>query len=99
MGYGSMPRQARIDAPGALHHIAVRGIERKPIFKDEKDYNSFLYRMGHIIEESSTACVAWTLMTNHIHLLLRTCLRPISTVMRRLLTGYAAILTLPEGCI
>ncbi len=89
MGYGSMPRQARIDAPGALHHIAVRGIERKPIFKDEEDYDSFLDRMGHILEESSTACFAWALMTNHIHLLLRAGLSPISTVMRRLLTGYA----------
>jgi len=29
-----MPRKARIDAPGALHHIIIRGIERKAIFKD-----------------------------------------------------------------
>jgi len=27
-----MPRKARIDAPGALHHIIVRGIERRKIF-------------------------------------------------------------------
>ena len=27
-----MPRKARIDAPGALHHIIVRGIDRKKIF-------------------------------------------------------------------
>jgi len=33
-----MPRKARIDAPGALHHIVIRGIERKPIFKDSLDY-------------------------------------------------------------
>jgi hypothetical protein len=32
-----MPRQARIDAPGALHHVIIRGIERKAIFKDAKD--------------------------------------------------------------
>ena len=24
-----MPRQSRIDAPGALHHVIIRGIERK----------------------------------------------------------------------
>mgnify|MGYP006301167861 CR=1 FL=1 len=29
-----MPRQARIDAPGALHHIIARGIAKKPIFID-----------------------------------------------------------------
>ena len=42
-----MPRKARIDAAGALHHIAIRGIERKPIFKDGKDYRGFLDHMGH----------------------------------------------------
>jgi len=32
-----MPRKARIDAPGALHHIIVRGIERRKIFYDDND--------------------------------------------------------------
>jgi len=40
-----MPRQARIDAPGALHHIIIRGIERKKIFKDDVDRNTFLERL------------------------------------------------------
>ena len=66
-----MPRKAQIDAPGALHHIAIRGIERKAIFKDKQDYHSFLDRMGNLLNESSTAGFAWALMTNHIHLLLR----------------------------
>jgi hypothetical protein len=30
-----MPRKARIDAPGAVHHIILRGIERRRIFKDD----------------------------------------------------------------
>jgi hypothetical protein len=37
-----MPRRSRIDAPGALHHIIVRGIERKSIFKDNADRDNFL---------------------------------------------------------
>jgi len=32
-----MPRQSRIDAPGALHHVIFRGIERKAIFKYDAD--------------------------------------------------------------
>ena len=84
-----MPRKARIDAPGALHHIVIRGIERKPIFKDSQDYQNFIERLANILSESSTPCFAWVLMTNHAHLLLRTGLTSISTVMRRLLTGYA----------
>lgn len=84
-----MPRKARIDAPGALHHIIIRGIERNPIFQDAEDYVNFLTRLGTILHETSTICYAWALIPNHVHLLLRTGTIPISTVMRRLLTGYA----------
>jgi REP element-mobilizing transposase RayT len=84
-----MPRKARIDAPGALHHIIVRGIEKKPIFRDKLDRDNILQRLDTILEESRTPCYAWALMPNHLHLLLKTGLKPISTVMRQLLTGHA----------
>ncbi len=84
-----MPRKARIDAPGALHHIIIRGIERKKIFHDNADKSDFLVRLGQILPESATSCYAWALLPNHTHLLLRTGTTPIATVMRRLLTGYA----------
>jgi putative transposase len=84
-----MPRKARIDAPGALHHIIVRGIEKKAIFKDSIDYRNFIDRFGRILLESRTPCFAWALMSNHAHLLLKTGMAPLATVMRRLLTGYA----------
>ncbi len=84
-----MPRQARIDAPDALHHIMVRGIERREIFRDNKDKDDFAERLGDIIKATSTSCYAWSLLSNHVHLLLRTGRHPIATVMRRLLTGYA----------
>ena len=84
-----MPRKARIDAPGALHHIIIRGIERRNIFRDSTDYQNFLKRLGSILSDSETPCYAWALMPNHAHLLLRTGYASISIVMRRLLTGYA----------
>jgi hypothetical protein len=37
-----MPRKARIDAAGALHHIIIRGIERRKIFWDNEDRDSFV---------------------------------------------------------
>jgi REP element-mobilizing transposase RayT len=82
-----MPRKARIDAPGALHHIIVRGIERRKIFKDDTDRINFLDRLGKVLSETGTTCFAWALIPNHFHLLLRTGACPLSTVMRRLLTG------------
>ena len=84
-----MPRKARIDAPGALHHIIVRGIERRRIFSDDKDRDNFVDRLGDIVTETQTFCFSWALIPNHAHLLLRTGKTSLSTVMRRLLTGYA----------
>ena len=84
-----MPRKARIDAPGALHHIIVRGIERRRIFSDDQDRDNFIELLGDIGTDTETFCFGWALMPNHAHLLLRTGQTPISTVMRRLLTGYA----------
>lgn len=84
-----MPRKARIDARGALHHIIGRGIDCTAIFQDDTDYDNFLLRFGRLLIESSTPCLAWALMRNHAHMLLRTGRVSISTLMRRLLTGYA----------
>lgn len=84
-----MPRRARIDAPGALHHIIGRGIERRSIFREDFDRKDFVKRLGTILTETQTPCYAWALMPNHFHLLLHTGNVPISSVMRRLLTGYA----------
>ena len=84
-----MPRKARIDAPGALHHIICRGIAKTKIFIDAKDRYSFLKRLGIILTDTNTPCYAWALMPSHFHVLLRTGIVPISKVMRRLLTGYA----------
>jgi hypothetical protein len=46
-----MARKSRIGAPGALHHIIVRGIERWAIFVDAQDYQNFLERSGHFLKD------------------------------------------------
>ena len=84
-----MPRQARIDAPGALHHIIIRGIERTAIFRDDNDRENFLDRLSKLLADSQTPCYAWALVSTHAHLLLRTGSHAIASTMRRLLTGYA----------
>ncbi|MBI4766981.1 MAG: transposase [Deltaproteobacteria bacterium] len=84
-----MPRRSRIDTTGALHHIMVRGIEKGTIFRNDSDRDEFLRRFGKILQDTKTPCYAWALIPNHFHLLLRTGNMPISTIMGRLLTGYA----------
>ena len=61
-----MPRKARIDAPAALHHIIIRGIERKAIFKDKTDRVNFFNRLSRIISETETGCHSWVLRASHL---------------------------------
>ena len=84
-----MPRTARLDIPGLLHHVIVRGIERRPIFADNYDRQTFCHRFSGLLAETETSCLAWSLLPNHFHLLLRPEKAPLSHFMRRLLTGYA----------
>jgi len=84
-----MARGPRLDAPGTLHHIMVRGIERRRIFESERDRQDFLDRLGKVVKEGQASCFAWVLIPNHAHILLRTGSVPLPKIMRRLLTGYA----------
>lgn len=84
-----MPRQARLDAPGTLHHVIVRGIEKRKIVDDTTDRKDFVSRMGQIATDTDTAIYAWSLMSNHAHILLKSSSFGLSSYMRRLLTGYA----------
>jgi REP element-mobilizing transposase RayT len=83
-----MPRLARLDVPGILHHIIIRGIERRKIFRDNKDRDNFIDRLSDLLPATQTACYAWAFIPNHAHFLFRSSGK-ISTPMRRLLTGYA----------
>ena len=84
-----MPRHARIDAPGAVHHLMVRGITRGAIFYDNVDRDRFIDRSERVFTEGRCPCYAFTLLPNHVHLLLKTGVTPVADLMRRLLTGYA----------
>ncbi|EFK06307.1 conserved hypothetical protein [delta proteobacterium NaphS2] len=84
-----MPRIARIDTPGLLHHVMIRGIERRKIFKDDMDREDFIERLSILLPETRTQCYAWSFLSNHAHFLLRSGPGGIAFLMRRLLTGYA----------
>ncbi|OGW59541.1 MAG: hypothetical protein A2V83_03035 [Nitrospirae bacterium RBG_16_64_22] len=84
-----MPRQARLDVPGALHHIMVRGINKTVLFEDKRDKARFLERLGGNVTEGKCSIYAWVLMDNHAHLLFKSGQDGISAVMRKLLTWYA----------
>ena len=84
-----MPRQPRLDAPGALHHVMVRGLERRTIFCAAADRTDFVTRVAGLAGQGALTVCAWALLRNHAHLLVRTGTRPLARSMRSLLTGYA----------
>ena len=79
-----------MDSPGTLHHVIIRGIEKKPIVKNDTDRADFVDRMGKLAPESKSPIYAWALMTNHAHILMRSGPKGLPAFMRRLLTGYAS---------
>jgi putative transposase len=73
-----MPRQPRLDTPGALHHVMGRGIDGSKILGDRKDCVDFLDRLKDLCEREALSIYAWALMGNHFHLLVRTGKLPLS---------------------
>jgi len=65
-----------------------RGIERRKIFLNTKDRNDFIARLQQLADDKSMTVYAWALLENHFHLLCKTKNRPLSSSMRKLLTGY-----------
>lgn len=84
-----MPRQPRLDAPGLLQHVIVRGAQRAKIFMDRQDYEHFLTRLEKVVLAAQVRCYAWALLPDHFHLLLRNGNVRLAKVMQSLMTGYA----------
>jgi len=84
-----MPRAARLYSPGTLHHLIIRGIEKRQIVDDDKDREIFVEQLGQLSTDLETPIYAWALMTNHAHILMRSGLGGLPTFMRKLLIGYA----------
>ena len=92
-----MPRGPRLDAPGVLHHVMVRGLERRAIFRDDRDRADFVRRLAAVAIRDTLAVYAWALLPNHAHLLVRTGRRPLGRSMRAILTGYAGAFNRRHG--
>ena len=68
---GIISRVARGGAPGNLHHVIVRGIEKRLIVDDVADRRNFVSRLGALAAKTKTSFYASALMTNHAHLLFK----------------------------
>lgn len=83
-----MPRIARLTYQGGFYHIFNRGLEKKVIFKQDKDYNKLLDKLSQLLVEGDWIIYAYCLLPNHFHLLVEEKKLPIAKLMGRLFTSY-----------
>ena len=85
-----MARPLRIEYPGALYHVTNRGNERRPIFKDDTDRQTFLEILTRSLAVYSVKLYSFVLMSNHFHLLVETPLGNLSQFMRHFNISYTS---------
>ncbi|MGF3998985.1 transposase, partial [Staphylococcus aureus] len=83
-----MPRQPRQLSDSGIYHVMLRGVNRDAIFLEEDDYERFLRTLALVKAASGCKVLAYCLMTNHAHLVLRATDEPIGAVMKRLGVRY-----------
>lgn len=86
-----MARPLRIEFPGAVYHITSRGNEKKKIFRDDQDYETFLTILHCVVVRYNWLCHAYCLMNNHYHLLVETPDGNLSIGMRQLNGVYTQL--------
>lgn len=84
-----MARQLRIEFPGACYHVLNRGVEKRTVFLDSRDYLKFLALFGELRSSSGIILHAYCLMPNHYHLVIQTPGSGLKRFMQSLNSRYA----------
>ena len=80
----TMSRPLRIEYAGAVYHITSRGNEKKAVYKDDVDRETFLDALFQVNKRYNWICHAYCLMNNHYHLIIETPDGNLSAGMRQL---------------
>jgi len=83
-----MARPFRYQYAGAIHHITVRGNERRAVFRDDTDRERFILKLREQLEQHHVRLYAYCLMPNHYHLVICTPRANLSAFMQQLNTSY-----------
>ena len=66
-----MARLARIVVAGVAHHVTQRGNRRQEVFFADDNYAAYRDLIAASCRARGVSCLAWCLMPNHVHLILR----------------------------
>lgn len=94
-----MPRMAREKSETGIYHVMLRGIDKRDLFLNDSDYRQFIHYIGKAKEKVEFKVYAYCLMTNHVHLLLKTqaLTHNIGDILRRITIGYAQYHNIKNG--
>jgi len=84
-----MPRRARQKSTTGYYHVITRGVNRAVIFEDEADYQKYISFLKKHLSETDIILIAYCLMNNHVHLLVRDPDGQLSAFMQKLGISYA----------
>ena len=84
-----MGRALRHAPAGAIVHVTTRGVRREPVYVDDLDRRMFIAFLAQSVNRCRWTCLAYCLMTNHFHLLIRLSEASLSKGMHRLNSVYA----------
>lgn len=83
-----MSRMARIISGTGVYHVMLRGIDKREVFLNRADYEKFLYYIKKAKEKSGFDLLAYCLMPNHVHLLIKEGNEAVGHAIRRITVGY-----------
>ena len=84
-----MARHARFDSPGSWHHVMNRGIAKRTLFESELDIRTFLARLACSVRAGRIEVHAYSILTTHFHLLVRSPVERLSETMQLVQNGYS----------
>ena len=83
-----MSRTARQASASGIYHIMLRGADRRIIFADDQDCDTFLRLLEKVREKTDSRLYAYCLMGNHVHLLMKEGKEPLEQFFKRLGVSY-----------
>src|SRR3569623_24348 len=82
-------RVARLQLPGLVHHLIWRCLNREWLITDESHRSRYLWWLGRALEDSDWKCIAYAVMSNHVHIAAIAGEEPLARWSRRVNTPFA----------
>lgn len=92
-----MPRMTRMESEASIYHVIARGASHQIIFENDEDRAFFMQRVTAELDKGGGSLMAWCLMDNHFHLLVKIPIKDLSDAMRVVLSEYAGYFNRAHG--